>query len=166
MQWKCLMKSETVGCRRALSLSLSYSLLQTLISYMELLLIPFKVSMRSFKPAIEQSEFNTDASRRSKIDKWDHRWRVSRGYDKLYSTQTRRDDLLFTRMIDPLFSFLLSVWTQENVFLQIIYKFCVSQIFSKKPMITLDKLYYSKQCSFCPHALPHSTQKEHSSKGF
>ncbi len=42
---------------------------------------------------------------------------LSQHYETLYGTQTGRDDLLITRMIDPLFSFVPSAAGNENIFL-------------------------------------------------
>ncbi len=47
-------------------------------------------------------------------------------YEILYSTQTGRDNLLFTNLIDSLFSFFTVYgWKQEDIYLQIISVFSV-----------------------------------------
>ncbi len=48
--------------------------------------------------------------------------RLENTHGKLYGTQTGRDDLLLTSIIDPLYSFFAK---QEDIFLKIIWIFCV-----------------------------------------
>ncbi len=58
---------------------------------------------------IKQSKFDTNASHLTYIHKWDivsynaFARGQQRDYEMFYSTQTRRDDLLFTSMIDPFY---------------------------------------------------------------
>ncbi len=77
---------------------------------------------------VNQSEFNPDASHLTSIGQQIGDYFLSvtmslpdpltqqKHYETLYGTQSGRDDLLFTNMINPLFSFLLSVVGSRRFF--------------------------------------------------
>ncbi len=84
-------------------------------------------------------------------------------YETLHSTQTRRDDLLFTSMIDALFTFLHSMAGSREMFFSGLFNmlclrlnwYCANRHFFhsfRTNTRTCQDLCESKQYSFCPHA--------------
>ncbi len=139
----------------------------------------FNIPTRNFY--LEQSKFNIDASHLTYIGQWDCQWGDWRLPSCLlqclclsaqsaetpqitYRTQTERDNLLFTSMIDLLFSLLLSMigskkisffrWFKNFVFMA---ECCANSgvfLSSKISAHPRQDLYDSKQYRFCPHAPP------------
>ncbi len=97
-------------------------------------------------------------------------------YETLHGTQTGRDDLLFTSMIDPLFSFLLSMVGSRRTFsLHHFNILCLVRIvlFKKvlcffhtlpKQMLVLNQIFTTVNSAAFSHSLQ-STQNQSSLEG-
>ncbi len=123
---------------------------------------------------MKQSKFNADDSHLTYISEWDHRWGggncylvfckvfASRNNTSHFKAQTRRDDLLFTRMIEPLFSCLPSMFGSRGRFFFKSFQYFTfmaklilcRQTFislSQKQMLRLNKIFMTVSSTTCVH---------------